>query len=405
MELRRVRQQLVSQPLPDVAAEVARQLDRLRTDVRGKSIALTAGSRGIANLAAITRAAGDWLKAHGALPFLVPCMGSHNGATASGQRAMIESLGLTEEAMGLPIRSSMDVVQLGTVATGDVWMDQACHEADGVLVINRVKLHTCFSGPVQSGLMKMIVVGMGKIRSAETFHSTPTARMKDMILEMGDVILQSGRVLAGLAILEDGLDQTAEIHLVEPQELPEREIQLLETHRRYFPRLPLEDLNVLVVGAIGKTFSGTGMDTNVIGYRGVRSFEDLESPRIRVIAALRLAAASQGNAIGVGLADFITRDLRDAIDEEKTLINVLTTGDMIRAKIPATYPNDEALLQAIERRYGASGWAFIPNTLHLETMFVTPDLAEQLTGDERCVVDETPLEVAFEGGALQLDFD
>jgi len=380
-------------------------LDRLRADVRGKSIALTAGSRGIANLAAITRAAGNWLKAHGAHPFLVPCMGSHNGATASGQRAMIESLGLTEEAMGLPIRSSMDVVQLGTVATGDVWMDRACHEADGVLVINRVKLHTCFSGPVQSGLMKMMVVGMGKIRSAETFHSTPTARMKDMILEMGDVILQSGRILAGLAILEDGIDQTAEIHLVEPQELPEREIELLETHRGYFPRLPLEDLNVLVVGAIGKTYSGTGMDTNVIGYRGVRSFEDLESPRIRVIAALRLATASQGNAIGVGLADFITRDLRDAIDEEKTLINVLTTGDMIRAKIPATYPNDEALLQAIERRYGASGWAFIPNTLHLETLFVTPDLAEKLTGNARCVVEEAPLYVTYEGGALQLNFD
>jgi hypothetical protein len=285
-------------------------------------------------LPTIIRACGDWLRGRGANPFIVPAMGSHNGATAEGQRSMIESLGVTESSMNMPIRSSMEVVQLGEVATGPVFMDRHCYEAAGVLVVNRVKLHTCFSGPVQSGLTKMMVVGMGKIRSAQTFHSAPTAQMKDMLLQMGRCLLDTGKIFAGLAILEDGFDETAELHALAPDSILSREPELLARHRHYFPELPVDALNVLIVDAIGKTFSGTGMDTNVIGRRGIPTFEDLTRPRINAIAALSLVPESQGNAIGVGLADFITRQLRDRIDEHKTLINVLTTGDMDRAKIP-----------------------------------------------------------------------
>ena len=219
MKLLRVRQKLVSNPIADIPAAVHAQLDGLRLDVPQGDVGITAGSRGIANIAAITRAAGDWLRDHGARPFLFPAMGSHNGGTAEGQRAMIESLGMTEEAMGMPIRASMDVVKLGTVSTGDVWMDRIAFESAGVLVLNRVKLHTCFAGPVQSGLTKMMVVGMGKTPSATTFHSAPTPQMKDMLLEMGQVVLDSGKIWAGLAILEDGYDQTAELHAVRPAEI------------------------------------------------------------------------------------------------------------------------------------------------------------------------------------------
>ncbi len=318
MKLYRVRQHLVSNRLPDPGAEARKALDALRIEVPTGEIAITAGSRGIANIAAIIRSAGEWLRDRGARPFVVPCMGSHNGATGEGQRRMIESLGITERAMGMGIRSSMEVVKLGTVATGDVYMDRHCYESAGVLVVNRVKLHTCFSGPVQSGLAKMMVVGMGKIRSAETFHRAPTPLRKDMIVEMARLILASGKILAGLAILEDGYDETAEIHALRSGDMPFHEPALLERHRRYFPRLPLDEINVLVVDSIGKTYSGTGMDTNVIGYRGIKGFEDLSRPRVNVIAALSLASESQGNAFGVGLADFITRRLRDAMDEEKT---------------------------------------------------------------------------------------
>ena len=235
MRLYKVRQRLVSRPLADIASAVDNSLNKLKLPIPRGDVAITVGSRGICNLPAIIRACGRWLRDQGANPFIVPAMGSHNGATADGQRNMIESLGITESAMDMPIRSSMEVVQIAEVATGPVFMDQHCYNSAGVLVVNRIKLHTCFSGPVQSGLVKMMVVGMGKIRSAQTFHSTPTVRMKDMLLEMGKCVLDSGKILAGLAILEDGFDETAEIHALAPHEVLQREAELLSHHRTYWP--------------------------------------------------------------------------------------------------------------------------------------------------------------------------
>ena len=400
MELFKVHQDLVSRPLADVRAEVFSQLSALQLPVPKGDIAITVGSRGISNLPVIIRACGDWLKEQGASPFIVPAMGSHNGATAAGQQSMVESLGITAAAMDMPIRSSMDVVQIGEVRTGPVFMDRNCHESAGVLVVNRIKLHTCFSGPVQSGLTKMMVVGMGKIRSAQTFHSAGAAAMKDMLLEMGQFVLDSGRILAGLGILEDGFDQTAELHAIRPSDILQRERELLQHHRQYFPSLPVDSLNVLIVRSIGKTYSGTGMDTNVIGRRGIRDFEDLDRPRVRVIGALELSASSQGNALGVGNADFITKRLRDAIDEQKTLINTLTTGDMDRAKIPATLATDEVLIQTIAERYGTSRWMLIPNTLHLEELLVSADLCEELAASPRCRIEPKPVPLRFHNGQL-----
>ena len=401
MDLYRVTQHLNLSPIADIAAEVARQLDSLPPPPRGP-IAVTAGSRGIANIAAITRAAGQWLRARGAEPFLVPCMGSHNGGTADGQRAMAESIGLTEAATGMEIRSSMDVEKIGDVPSGEVWMDRHCHGAAGVLVINRVKLHTCFSGPVQSGLTKMMVVGMGKTPSAQTFHSAPTPQMKDMLIEMGALIVASGKIYAGLAILEDGADQTAELHAIPANEILAREPVLLARHREYFPSLPCDEIRALVVGEIGKTFSGTGMDTNVIGRRGVSGYEDLLRPKIGVIAALSLAAASKGNAIGVGLADFITRRLRDSIDEKKTFLNTYTTGEMRRMAIPCTLETEEDVITAMRSRYGDTGWLFIRNTLHLETLYASRDLADELRGSPKCAVASSPVPLKFQMGRLVL---
>lgn len=400
MEFFKVHQDLVSRPLPDVRAEVFRQLSSLQLSVPAGDVAITVGSRGISSIPIIIKACGDWLKQQGARPFIVPAMGSHNGATAAGQQSMVESLGITEAAMEMPIRSSMEVVRIGDVRTGPVFMDRYCYEAAAVLVVNRIKLHTCFSGPVQSGLTKMMVVGMGKIRSAQTFHSAGAVAMKDMLLEMGQFVLDSGRILAGLGILEDGFDQTAELHAIRPAEILQRERELLQHHRHYFPSLPVSDLNVLIVRSIGKTWSGTGMDTNVIGRRGIRDFEDLDRPRIRIIAALELSPSSQGNALGVGNADFITQRLRDAIDEHKTLINTLTTGDMDRAKIPATLSSDEVLIRTIAERYGSSRWMLIPNTLHLDELLVSADLCDELSALPGCRVEPTAIPLQFHNGQL-----
>lgn len=403
MKFVKVRQTLVSHPIDDVTAEVRRQLDAIGPPPQGE-VAVTVGSRGINNLVEITKAAGDWLRENGATPFIVPAMGSHNGATAEGQQEMVESLGCTEAATGMPIRSSMECVKVGEVPTGDVWMDRHCYESAGVLVVNRVKLHTCFAGPVQSGLTKMMVVGMGKIQSAQTFHSTPTPNMKDMLLEMGQLLVDSGKVWGGLAILEDGYDKTAELHAIAAYEIRTREPALLEKHREYFPSLPLEQIDCLVVDKIGKTFSGTGMDPNVIGRRGT-SVEDVERPQVNIIACLELVEASKGNAIGVGLADFITQRLRDAIDEHKTFVNVYTTGDMQRGKIPATLTDDEEVFDKMRERYGESRWVVVPNTLHLDQMWVTEDLAEELRGHKQCEVSSETVELSFADGRHGLGFE
>ncbi len=402
MKLLSIQQNLNSKPLVDVSAEVRKQLDALNLNVPKGPVAIPVGSRGMDQIATIVRTTGEWLSDQGAEPFMVPAMGSHNGATAEGQQAMVESLGMSAEAMGMPIRSSMECIKLASVSSGDVWMDRHCYESDGVLVINRVKLHTCFSGPVQSGLTKMMVVGMGKIQSAQTFHSSPTPQMKEMLLEMGQVILDSGKILAGLAILEDGFDRTAELHALPAAEILQREPELLEHHRTFFPSLPIDDLEVLIVDEIGKTYSGTGMDTNVIGYRGVKGYEDLARPNIGIIAALSLSQASQGNAIGVGLADFITRRLRDAIDEHKTFLNVYTTGDMGRAKIPATLADDEELVEKVLSRYGDRRWMFIPNTLHLGQLYASTDLRAELEAHPLCEVAPEPVELTFKAGQHQL---
>ena len=402
MDVFQVDQQLVSAPLQNIAHEVHRALDKMGKEPPQGEVAITAGSRGISNLVAITKAAGDWLRAQGAKPFLVPAMGSHNGATAAGQQKMVESLGLTPATTGLEIRSSMDCVKLGTVDSGDVWMDRHCYESAGVLVLNRIKLHTCFSGPVQSGLSKMMVVGMGKIQSAETFHSARPDRMPRILEEMGSLLVQSGKIFAGLAILEDGFDATAEVHALPGDQILTKEPILLERHRHYFPALPCQELDVLIVDEIGKTYSGTGMDTNVIGRRGVHGYEDLTQPKIKIIATLGLSEQAQGNALGVGLSDFITRRLRDSIDEKKTFINAFTTGDMQRMAIPCTLKDDEELIGKISERFGNSRWMFIPNTLHLEKIFVSKDLAKELQGHPRCRVSSTPTPLSFSNGRLSL---
>jgi hypothetical protein len=404
MKLYKVQQQLVSRPLADVVDVVRQQLSSLNLSVPEGDVAITVGSRGIRNLPVIIKSCGDWLRDHGATPFIVPAMGSHNGATAEGQRQMVESLGVTEAAMNMPIRSSMEVVEIGEVRTGPVFMDRYCSEAAGVLVVNRVKLHTCFAGPIQSGITKMMVVGMGKIRSAQTFHSARATAMKDMLLEMGQCVLDSGRILGGLAILEDGFDETAELHAIRPADILQREMELLEHHRSYFPRLPLDDLNVLIVDTIGKTYSGTGMDTNVIGRRGIAGFEDLTKPRIRTIGALSLTPASQGNAIGVGLADFITQRLRSEINEHKTFINTLTTGDMDRAKIPATLADDETLIGTIEERFGSHRWMFIPNTLHLGELYVSEDLVSEIAANPLCRIAENSTTLTYNDKRLALSY-
>ena len=405
MDLYHVRQQLVSNPIADIPAAVHAALDTLDRPVPQGRVAITAGSRGICNIAAITRAAGDWLRSHGAEPFLIPSMGSHNGATAEGQRAMVESLGMTEQAMGMPIRSSMDVVEIGETFTGPITVDRNCYESDGVLVLNRIKLHTCFVGPIQSGLMKMMTIGMGKINGARTFHKVPTEQKADAIIALGEAIIGTGKIFAGLGILEDGYDQTAELHALAPEQFLQEEPKLLDRYtNHYFPQLPVDELDVLIVDEIGKTYSGLGMDPNVIGRRGIEGVADFPRPRIGSIAALELIAASQGNALGFGLGDCITQRLHDAIDFEKTRINAETTGDMDRIRMCHVAADDQDAFDWCRERSGTDRWLVVPNTLHLGSMFASEGLVEELAQHPKCTVEKTAVEPEFVNGRLRLGF-
>ncbi|MCX7860050.1 MAG: nickel-dependent lactate racemase [Chloroflexus sp.] len=389
----RVRQRWQTTPLVDVATTVRSELDRLglaRQLRPGMRIAVTAGSRGIANIVPITAAAVRWLRDHGAEPFVVPAMGSHGGATAAGQVALLASLGITEQSIGCPIRATMDVVELGRIADGTpVYMDRFAAEADGVLVINRIKTHTSFKAPIESGLAKMCAVGLGKRQGAEIVHRTAVYGLKEQLVPMARIVVERGKVLAGLAILEDARDQTAAIVALPPEEIGgSGEAALLLRSKEMMARLPFDRLDVLVVDQIGKNISGTGMDTNVIGRLPIPGEPPPDRPVINVIVVLDLTPETHGNANGIGLADITTARLAAKIDFHATYINVLTAGlvGLCKGGLPITLPTERDAVAMAVKTCGQPDPAAvrlvrIPNTLHLEELLVSEALLPEVAAN------------------------
>ncbi len=388
--LYRVRQHWDSQPVTDIDGTVRAQLDAvgLRAHIiPGMRVAVTAGSRGIRNIVPIMRASVAWLRAAGAQPFLVPAMGSHGGATAAGQVRLLADLGLTEESVGCPIQSTMDVVELGTLADGTpVFMDRYAAEADGVLVINRIKPHTSFKAEIESGLAKMCAVGLGKQRGAEMVHRRGVYGLRALLVPMARMVVERGRVLAGLAILEDARDHTAALVAVPSVDIGgPGEATLLEQSKALLPRLPFDQLDVLVVDEIGKNISGTGIDTNVIGRLRIPGEPEPDRPRINVIVALDLTDASHGNATGIGLIDIIPARLAQKIDFHATYINNLTSGliGLRKGALPITLPTAHAAIAAALQMCGQPDMAAIRlvrilNTLLLEELHVSAALLPEV---------------------------
>jgi Lactate racemase N-terminal domain len=341
-----VRQRLTSAPIPDIPAAVHAELARvgLRGRVRpGQRIAITAGSRGIANIAQILQAAVEAVRGAGAEPFLVPAMGSHGGATAEGQVELLATFGVTEERMGAPIRSSMEVCEIGrTERDVPVYLDRNAAEADGILVINRIKAHTDFSGPMESGLMKMITIGLGKRAQAESVHAYGSWGLRHLIPEVARAKIRLAPILLGLALLEDGYDQTCAIIGLPPDRIEAEEPALLERAKEYAPRLPFDDIDLLIVDRIGKEISGCGMDTNVVGRKRIPGEPEFERPRVERLIALDLTEETHGNAIGIGLADFITQRLHEKIDWHTTNTNAIVSGFLSRSMVPVVCPTDQA---------------------------------------------------------------
>src|SRR5262245_24250621 len=350
----RVRQSFHRDRLADIPAGVRATMAAARLPIKsGDTVAVGAGSRGIANIDVIVRATVDWLRGIGARPFVFPAMGSHGGATADGQRDVLAHYGITEATMGCEVRAGMEVVQVGEALGMPVWLDRIAAEADWIGVVNRVKPHTDFKGEIESGLFKMMTIGLGKYQGATQYHrANVTHGYETVITAVGREMLSRARIGFGLGIAENGYDETARIEAFNALDLEAGERRLLKSAREWMARLPFSPIDVLVVEEIGKNISGAGMDTNVIG-RPSNPHEPFPAdPKILWIVALDLTEQSYGNATGIGNADFTTRQLVEKIDWKPTAINCLTACTPNGAKIPATYETDR---EAIETALSCSG--------------------------------------------------
>ncbi|MDI7276554.1 MAG: lactate racemase domain-containing protein [Anaerolineae bacterium] len=393
----RLRQQFDRRRLAEparVLAERLRSAPAMAGLQPGMRVAITAGSRGINHIGELVRAVVDEVRARGAEPFVVPAMGSHGGATAEGQAQMLASLGVSEETAGAPVRSSMEVVEVGRTPEGwPAYCDRIAFEADWIVVMNRVKAHTAFKGEIESGLCKMLAVGLGKHRGAESVHAIGLARA---IVPISRVIRERAPVGVGIAIVENSEDKTYDLVIASPEEFEATDRELLRLANRLLPRLPFDDLDVLVVREMGKNISGTGMDSNVIGIG--RRIGGSHKPEVARVAVLDLTEETHGNALGIGLADLTTRRLVDRIDFKATYTNVITTGFLGTARIPITLDTDREVIAVALSGYQPAKvrMAVIRNTLELEEMLISEGLVEEARANPSLVVEEAV-------GALQFD--
>jgi hypothetical protein len=375
-EFFRVRQTFERPRVDDAGSAVEGELSKLKLAEKvrpGQTVAITAGSRGIINIRFILRAAIDHLKRLGARPFIVPAMGSHGGGTTTGQLEVLASYGITEEFCGCPIKASMETVIVCQAEEGfPVHFDRNAYEADHVLVCGRVKPHTEFTGDIQSGLMKMMLIGLGKYEGAKVSHrAIHDYSFPQIVRRVADRVLSQCKILAGLAIVENGYDETAHIAAVRPEEIETREKELLQMAARLMPRLPFREVDVLVIDEIGKNISGTGMDTNVVGrkYNDHAAIED-EWPKVRRIVVRSLTEKTHGNAAGIGIADFCRTQALAQMDRQKTWVNALTAGHVSSVMIPLHYESDRLILDTALPTIGlrepeAARVLWIKNTLEL----------------------------------------
>lgn len=368
-----------TETLTDPLATVRSELDRLPLDEiePGATVAVGVGSRGIHRIDDVVAETVSVVEERGFEPVVVPAMGSHGGATPEGQREILAALDVTEERIGAPIDARMDVEQLDEIdvdgTTTPVYFSAAALEADAVMVINRVKPHTNFTGRIESGLCKMLTVGLGKQRGAQAFHSTAIEQGYVPTIEsFVAAIRESAPLLGGLALVENFHEETGHIEAIPAPELEEREPALLDRAREEMATLPADEIDLLVVDELGKEISGAGMDTNVIGRYRVLNAPDPETPSIKLIYARGLTDATSGNGNGIGLADITRRAAGEQLDLRKTYANALTSGSLAKAKLPPVVPNDELAMRVALNALGG----YDPETVRIVWIENTTDLAE-----------------------------
>lgn len=371
--------------IPETLWQAFAQLNLKSILKPGDRVAITAGSRGISNIATILKTIVDYLKAFEVKPFLFPAMGSHGGATAEGQVALLKHYQITEDTIGAPILSSMEVVEIGRTASGiPVYLDRNAAQADHIIVVNRIKPHTKFKGPFESGLMKMMAIGMGKQKGAEYDHRAAMEYgFTKIIGEAGRLMIEKAPILLGVGIVENGYDQTATLAVLKPQEIEDKEKELLTLAKAMMPKLPFQEIDLLIIDEMGKDISGIGMDPNVTG-RNRDILGTFPHPtHVKRLFVRNLTEASNGNAIGIGLADLTTKRLVEKIDYEAMYANCITAISLEKASIPMHFETDQ---EAIRVALGSIGLTppdqakvvRIKNTLLLEEVEISEGYLKDL---------------------------
>jgi len=408
MKFAKIRQLFPHNELGSVADTFASILDSgkfQKAIAARKRIAIAVGSRGISNIVTIVKALVAHLRNAGIEPVIVGAMGSHGSATAQGQKMVLDKLQINERTVDAEIQSSMDVITLGHIEMNGrsfgVYVDKTAWQTDGVLLVNRVKQHSDFTARYESGLVKMATVGLGNHRGASQVHSLGTVGLKKLMPALAEVVLGSDKVIGGFALVEDAYHQTAGIHWLSRDEIMAGEPELLERAKALMPYFPVDDIDLLIIKQMGKDISGVGIDPKIIGRLMIWGEDELPGPRIELIGICDISAASCGNALGVGLGDFITRELFDKIDFQALKKNILTATFYQRGKIPIVLENEREIIEVAQKHFEKRGKdkiraVIIKDSLHLADMYVSEPVLDALAEPGMVEIVDPAKEIVFD---------
>jgi len=394
IRMRHILQVFKNDKISDVPIAISQEFNKIKLDQKikpGMRIGITVGSRGIDNIQLIIKSIIQEVKKRKGIPYILPAMGSHGGAIAEGQKKLLAGYGITEESMGVHIKATMDVVKIGELENSlPVYFDKYAFHADGIIVVNRIKVHTAFKGEIESGLNKMLAVGLGNQKGASLVHYLGIKGLRDNMVEFARVILNKAPIICGLGILENGYGKTYKLIVANPEDFERVDKELLRECKKILPRLPVSDIDILIVEEMGKNISGPGMDTNIIG--GIKEYkkEEFNPPQIKKILVLDLTLETHGNALGVGYAHIITRKLYRKIDFKTTYANTITVTFLERSRIPLIVDTErEALDIALKTIWNLPGTKpriiIIRNTLKLDEMYVSEAIWEDIRDKDNIV--------------------
>jgi len=404
----KVRQELACPTLKDPISELKKQLLPFSRKIKpGDKVAIAVGSRGIAKIDELVKVVVEWVKAQGGEPMIIPAMGSHGASTSLGQKQVLAGLGISETRTGCKIFSEIKAKKIGEIEGINVWTDRFALKADHLILINRIKPHTSFHGKYESGLCKMLALGLGKREGASELHKFGPGRLAELIPQVAEYLLQKIPVLLGVAVLENYKEEMAQLEILSGKEFFKKEPKLLIEAKKLLPGLPFSEFEVLIIDQIGKDKSGTGMDTNVIGRLGLFGIPEPEEPKIHRIVVLDLSPKTKGSAYGIGLADITTKRVIDKLDYESMKENALASTFMERARIPLWFESDkEAIICAIKTSWSADlsriRMVRIKSTLELEEFWITENLLKESKVTLRIISKKKGLKFDKTGNLLGL---